>query len=210
MSFDRNRLISCGVPNLSALTAINAGGRATSVVDNGGIYMSATNLTTADDFRSLKKSAPTAPYVFTVHLFPTLFNTNYSGAGVLWRASSTGNAQFFGVHAYQNSMNILIRNESASNNGASPTYTTGTDLITIGADVIIAAGPGVWLQMVDDGVTNRLFRYSLDGLNFLTLVTTGRTTTITPDEIGVWIGNVNSGGTATVASGLFDSWTVSP
>lgn len=209
MSFVRNVLGGHGVPEINLFTAVNAGGRSTSsVAEAGGIRMHMTNGTTANDYRLLKMAAPAAPYTLTVHVLPTLWNVNYGGCGVLWRASSTGNSQFFGYHSYNASMNMLVRNESANNNGNSPTYTTGTDLLTIGANVVIAAGPGIWLQLHDDGTTNRVFRYSMDGQSFQTVITTGRTTTITPDEFGLWVGNVNSGGTAPNALALFDSWHV--
>lgn len=209
MSFVRNILNPYGVPALGTFTAINAGGRATtSVATASGIQMAMSNGTAADDFRSLVLSAPTAPYTLTVHVNSTLWNVNYSGCGVVWRQSSTGNSQFFGYHAYNNSMNLLIRNESANNNGTSPTYTTGTDLLTIANDTIIETGPGFWFQLHDDGTTNRVFRYSNDGQSFQNLVTTGRTTTITPDQVGLWIGNVNSGGNAPNALALFDSWWI--
>lgn len=209
MSFLRNVLNPRGMPPISSFSAVNAGGRTTqAVATSGGIRMSMTNGTTADDFRILKVAAPTPPYTLTVHVFSTLWNTNYSGCGLIWRASGTGNIQTLGYHAYQGSMNLLIRNESANNNGNSPTYTTGSDLLGIGVDVVIAAGPGIWFQLHDDGTTNRAFRYSNDGQSFETLVTTGRTTTITPDEVGIWVGNVNAGGTATNATALFDSWWV--
>lgn len=175
----------------------------------GGIQMSMSNGVAADDFRILKVAAPTPPYTLTVHTFSTLFNVNYSGCGIIWRESSTGHIQTLGYHAYLGSMNLLVRNESANNNGASPTYTTGSDLLTIGVDVVIAAGPGIWFQLHDDGTTNRVFRYSNDGQTFQTLVTTGRTTTITPNEVGIFIGNVNSSGTTTEAAALFDSWRIS-
>lgn len=209
MSFVRHALVPFGMPSLNSFTAVNAGGRATRVAANaGGIQMSMSNGAVADDFRILKTAAPTPPYTLTVHVFSTLYNTNYSGCGLIWRASSTGHIQTLGYHAYQSSMNLLIRNESANNNGTSPTYTTGSDLIGVSVDVVIAAGPGIWFQLHDDGTTNRVFRYSNDGQTFQTLVTTGRTTTITPDEVGIFIGNVNSGGTATEAAALFDSWWI--
>jgi hypothetical protein len=209
MSFIRNALSGHGMPPLSSFAAVNAGGRATTAVaDAGGIQMLMSNGVAADDFRILKMAAPIPPYTLTVHVFSTLWNANYSGCGLIWRASSTGNIQTLGYHSYINSMNLLIRNESANNNGASPTFTTGSDLIAIAADVVIAAGPGIWFQLHDDGTTNRVFRFSNDGQTFQTLVTTGRTTTITPDEVGIFIGNVNNGGSAPNAAALFDSWRI--
>lgn len=207
MSYITNRLNTAGVPHLSTFQAINAGGRATIVKDEGGILMQVTNGIAADDYRILKRPVPIPPYTFTVHVFPTLWNANYSGCGILWRQSSNGALQVWGVHSYNNAINLLCRNETANNTTASPTFTTSTDIgISPTNNVVSAMGPGLWLQLHDDGTTNRVFRVSMDGLNFVTVVSISRTSVITPDELGLFVGNVNSAGSAPQSSALFDSW----
>jgi hypothetical protein len=198
------------VPLTSSFVAINAGGRSTTESDSkGGIFMNMTNGVAADDFRLIKKSSPGGAYTHTVHMIPTIQAVNFSGAGILWRQSSNGTCQFFGIFwdtAVTGLVAVIIRTETASNTGASPTFTFSSDVLAPTVLLQSMFSLGIWLRQVDDGTTNRTWSYSLDGQNFVQLATTGRTVTITPDEIGLWVGNVNSAGGATQAQSFFDSW----
>lgn len=197
-------------PLVSTFSAVNAGGRTTTTTDSkGGILMVATDGANADDYRLIKKSTPGAAHTLIVHLLPSLEPLNYSGAGVCWRASSTGNAQFYGVIVNTNNAVLICRNESASGNGASPTFTTGTDLSSISLMNTASLGAGLWLKLADDGTTNRTFSVSTDGINWMVTATTGRTTTITPNEVGLWITpRATTGGTSTKATCFFDSFSL--
>jgi hypothetical protein len=193
-------------PLVNTLTAINAGGRSTTSTDtNGGFTMVCTNGTNADDLRILKRSA-TAPYTFTVHLIPTLGNASYSSAGVIWRNSTSGNIQFCGIIHSSGATQLIWRNESANNNGTSPTYTTGTDVVSLATNASATLGNGLWLRLTDDNA-NRTLQYSNDGFTFFTVSTIARATGITPDEVGVFIGNANSGSTSAYSAAFFDSWS---
>jgi len=194
-------------PDISTFTQILAGGRtlAQAADQKGGLVIQMTNGTTADDYRLLVQSTPATPYTITAFILPTLQANNYSCMGLCWRQSSTGNMQVFGI-VDDNGPTFYWRNESANNSGSSPTYTTGTDIITVTSQsaYFTQAGNGIWLRISDDG-TNRSVSYSVDGLNFIQLGSQARTTTITPDQWGVFVGNATSAGTATQAMAYFAS-----
>ncbi len=197
-------------PAVAGLTVIQAGGRSTTVSDSkGGLLMSMTNGTGADDFRIAKKSTPAAAHTFIVHVTPILHSADYSGCGVCWRASGTGHCKFFGVTLNAGTIKAIARYETASVSTASPTFTFSNDTpLTVVSQPEMTFGAGMWLKLVDDGTTNRTYHYSLDGQNYIQMATEGRTANITPDEVGVWVANVFNTGTATKATAFFDSWTL--
>jgi hypothetical protein len=196
---------------VSTFTAINAGGRAITATDvKGTLSMVMTNGIGADDFRILKKAVtPLTTYSLIVHMYPTLVNTNYSGAGVCFRESSSGKTSHFGVIMSGGTVNIIWRNETANNTGASPTFTTGTDIVGLTADTGFVdfnlSQNGIWLKISDDGV-NRTASYCVhDDLDWIQFGSVGRTVTFTADEVGLWVGNANNTGTAASAKAVFDS-----
>jgi hypothetical protein len=56
------------------------------------------------------------------------------------------------------------------------------------SDSLQNSGPGfpVWLRLADDGA-DQTFSYSFDGVNYRTTLTEGRTTHLTPSNIGIVI-----------------------
>jgi hypothetical protein len=61
----------------------------------------------------------------------------------------------------------------------------------------------IWLRLVDDG-TDRHFRYSADGVNFLNLLTHARTTVITPTHYGL---AVSAGHASYPTAATFADWS---
>lgn len=194
-------------PAVSAFTQRNAGGRTTTWSDyRGGILGTLSDGTSAEDLRTLCKSAPAAPYTITVHMLPLLGAAQYPLMGLCWRNSTSGNVEIFGLFG-SSVTNVLYMNHrkvTASNNGTSPTYTLSTTGDAL-ADHM-GLGAGVWLQISDDN-TNRIMRYSVDGQNYRTYTAVTRTTFMTPDEVGIYIGN--GPGSNTLATCLFTSWVQS-
>lgn len=197
-------------PAVAGFTTIQAGGRSTTVADSkGGILMALTNGVSGDDYRSIVKSTAGSSFTATAHLHPILQGANYSGAGIMIRASVDGMCQFFGVVWNGNVIQLMIRKETASNTSTSPTYTASTDLITLAAHPEVTLGDGVWLRL-NDNATTRTYSYSLDGQNWITVTTQLDSTSgnTTPDQAGMWIAQVATAGTATQAIAFFDSWTL--
>jgi hypothetical protein len=162
----------------------------------------------------MTKAAPGAgSYTVTAHLRFSCNNGAAGCAGLVWRQSSNGTIMIFGPLVNSLSSNNYVmtigRPLTASGTGTSPTYTAGTDRITIGTGGIapnMSALSDIWLQITDDRVTNRTFLFSLDGQNWITLLTQARTTDITPDEYGTFVANLGNGtGGPSIVSAFFDS-----
>lgn len=196
------------VPLASSFTLIQAGGRATSLTDSkGGLLFSLTNPNASDDYRLAKVAKPVASsYAFTVHMTPMLTSAVNSAAGICFRNSSTGNATFFGIcTATAGSSFVIVRNETASAASASPTFTFSSDVISAIVCNELMWGQGVWLRLTDDGTTNKTWSYSLDGQNFVLLASVGRTSFMTPDEIGLFVANIANTATSNAVA-FFDSY----
>lgn len=197
-------------PPVAGFTAIDAtpGAVASWTDSKGGILGTVTGLSpSVNDLHLLVKAAPATPYSQIVHFFPRIQNGNFSGCGVVWRESSTGNIQTFNINfsTPTNDLNLLARNWTEA---AGPVYTLSSDALPVNRDYsFIHSGNGIWLRLADDGV-NRTYAYSTDGTNFLTLVSTIRTSFITPDEIGLMIGNMSNTGEVGLnsAAAFYDSF----
>lgn len=196
-------------PAVAGFTAINAGGRTTTSTDSfGGIKMVAIDGANVSDYRLRKVTAPVVAYSLTVHLVASL-PFNYAFAGICWRNSTTGNCIVFGLITYTSTAfgggDIFARYITADSNGASPAYTDSTTKIL---DALPPLGTGgIWLRLTDDLATTRTYEVSLDGINYLTLLSEARTTSITPDEIGLCIApRAAVNGSATQACAWFNHW----
>ncbi len=194
-------------PAVSTLTAINAGGRSTTLSDSlGGILMKMTNGAAADDYRLAKIAKPSSSYSFTVHMYPMLNSAINAAAGICFRTSASGNCTFFGiVTAVAGTSYLMIRNETASGTGASPTFTFSSDALAAAICQPMMWGDGIWLRITDDGTTNKSFHYSHDGINFVQMFSVGRTSFATPDEIGIFVANIVSPSTNN-GMAFFSSW----
>lgn len=138
------------------------------------------------------RSAPTVPYIITAGFhINARANVSYVRFGLCFRQSSDGK--------------LAIMEFSADEQAIySRKYTNAT---TYSADYASVA-PGtlfgsrtIWFQ-IEDNNTNRIVRYSWDGINFFTLHTVGRTDFLTADQVGWFV--QNEGGVEMVAN-LF-SW----
>ncbi len=161
-----------------------------------------------------KVTALATPYQITVHYLPTWAagdnpsNFNFATTGICWRETSTGNLHVFGpTHAtsvtgiYTHCLRFL----TASGTGSSViTYTNSTDSITFAPILTNLMAHGVWLRGIDDGV-NRSIYVSNDGINFTRIHQVTRTTSITPDEVGIYNGNFATSGQTINSTALFTS-----
>lgn len=137
----------------------------------------------ASDSLSCYLKAASAPFTITVYMMPTLYPSNSTQAGLVFRESSTGKLATFqaafagGIWAWQSSKWTNATTFSAN-------YSS------------IALGPGYpWLRITDDN-SNRICQYSADGVNWLTFHTVTRLDFLTggADQAGIFI---NAGGGST-------------
>lgn len=173
----------------------------------GGLLLQAT--VGGEDMRIAKRSIPSLPYRCTVHVLPTFNNTanaaaNFAMAGIVSRQSSNGTVQGWSVVSNVGVEYLQVRAATASGTGNQVTFTDSTLLAQVASPHTLR-GWGVWLRIEDDGST-RTFSHSADGQNFVRLVSQPRTTTLTPDEIGVYVGNIVTGVTTIDISAFFTSF----
>ena len=149
----------------------------TDTVNSVYMYQTGTGGITA-----LSKPVPTAPYSFTAHINRlTGLGTEYS-YGLCLRDSTSDKWSTFLVDTVA---------------GGSATYVTTWSSHTTFLANQKALANGVypvpkWLRIVDDGV-NRLTYLSSDGTYWTSVYSEGRTTYLTPNQIGVCIVNWQAG-----------------
>lgn len=166
-------------PTLPSFAWINQGG-ATVTTTNGGIHLSAP-ANAGDSLRIREITAPATPYTITVRFLPLLYPENFHSIGLCFRASGAGTIQTF--HLNQNgSLQVSKWNSPTS---------FSADYVGPLAAVQIYGAAGLCFQISDDG-TNRICRYSTDGVNFLQLHSVGRTDFLTADRIGFFADSNNA------------------
>ncbi len=197
-------------PAVSAFTAINAGGRTTTSTDSkGGIVMSCSDGTSAVDARLLKKTAPVTAYTAITRIQPYFPQASFPGAGLCVRKASDGSIITFGLVHTTGVPQLMLRKFTANNNGTSPTYTiSGADLITLAPVASIGISGGLWFKFTDDLSATRTWSVSLNGTDWILLLSEARTVFITPDEIGIWIAaQIAAGGSGAFCHCVFSSFS---
>lgn len=161
-----------------------------------------------------KKTAPATPYSITVHFLPTwhsatsgVASINYGTAGICWRQISNGYLHLGGLVTATSITGVygtIFRQLPASGTGPSGiTYTNGTD-ISFPNQLHQLSNYGVWVRGTDDG-TNRIVSISGDGSTFKPVYSVTRLTSVTPDEVGIVVGNYATAGQTINPTTLFTS-----
>ena len=199
-------------PAASSFSLINATLGSNFSDSVGGLLFSGTVAT--GSMLVAKNTAPATPYTITTHMLinwggavSNSASWNFCVAGICWRETSTGNLHVFGpCHAttasgtYVNTFRLL----TASGTGSSGiTYTNSTDL-NIAQMTSNLQNSGIWIRGTDNG-TNRIVSYSGDGVNFTQFASITRTTSITPNEVGIFAGNYATAGQSTIPNTFFTS-----
>jgi hypothetical protein len=174
---------------VSNWTWVNQGGA--TATDDAGTIKVVDPAHNGLNARILKKSAPSTPYVITAAFTYQIFNpgTQLDGCsfGLCWRQSSDGKLILSGMR-YGQSRGWGIWgedwNSETARNGSNWTAANydSTNLITPIPQV-------VWVRIEDDG-SNRKTYVSFDGgLTWLQMLSEGRTTFLTGNEVGFFINN---------------------
>lgn len=122
------------------------------------------------------KSAPTAPYKITTRIEPSHANNTTYNFGILFRESSSGKFTTIGCEVDTTTIYLLSNN-----------YTNPTTFISSNTGYFQLTGEQPkWFQIEDDN-TNRIYRYSWDGLVFYDLWSEGRTVGFTANQVGFCI-----------------------
>lgn len=161
-------------PVLGDFTAINSASGITNA--NGGVYLSAP-ANSGDSLRIYKKAAPATPYTITACMLVNLVAVDFQAAGICFRQSSDGKLVTM-CFTTGNTLPADYEYQCAD-------WTSPTAFSAANATVDVFAGSLIWLRITDNG-TNRIVSWSVDGYNFHTLFTEGRTTFLTADEVGFY------------------------
>lgn len=153
---------------------INQGSASVTVNANGGIHLICPASAT-DSLRVRKKSAPATPYTITAAFFYSLRLLDFMQIGLLWRQSSDGKLITFNLAAgntFPGDIQLTCFD-----------WTNATTFAATNVDIDLWHNGLMFLRIADDG-TNRTVSWSVDGYNFETALTEGRTTFLTADEVG--------------------------
>lgn len=157
---------------------INQGTATVTTNANGGICLY-TPKTANDQLRIRKKTAPATPYTITACIIPAMATDNYSWVGLCFRQSSDGKVHGFGPIGF---------------NGQYITSSKFTNATTFSATYVNFGQNSrhpMYLRIQDTGA-NRVCSVSMDGYNFITIHTVGRTDFLTADEVGFFVNPNNA------------------
>lgn len=153
---------------------INQGGAAVTVNANGGIHLRAP-ANSGHSIRLRKKAAPATPYTITAAFIVALPSFDFCGAGLAFRQSSDGKIITMQITAGNGFADMLLECSD---------YTNATTFSASNATLaFFSTSSLIWLRIADNG-TDRIVSWSMDGYNFEQLLSEGRTTFLTADEIG--------------------------
>ena len=178
------RVWKCPIDNRSNGRSVD-----TAVEDRGTQLMTvAARSGTGNWALRVRTLSPASNYTaeFRLDYTPPITSTtgSFYGFGVVLRESSSGKIITFAV-GDNSSGNSLIALSVTSWNGP-----TGGSTTIYTDEEPVAYFPN-WWRIRDDG-TNRYFEYSMNKLEWITPLSHGRTTFLTPDQIGLAAWNVGS------------------
>jgi hypothetical protein len=160
-------------PVLGDFTSVNLG-TATTDTTKGGVYFR-DQVTSTDNMRIYKKSAPATPYVVTACFIINWPPVSFHSAGLVFRQSSDGKLAVLGFDVAN-----IVSAKWTSVTSFSSSYTS------IGSSTTPANRPYFWFRIADNG-TNRTVSISNDGVHFYDWHTVGRTDFLTADEVGFYV-----------------------
>lgn len=192
-----------------AINAVNLAGALTAPPSSSWTTSTLGSATFATDLDGRKLALPsvsgpalrveyrtvTAPFTVTAFIEWSAINANYMEAGLFLRSSGGAYVQI-GPQFDSASGGWTLDVSKFTSESAGNVHYSQTSLAQVG-------GMPNWYRIVDDN-TNRLCQYSFNGIDWVTLLTVGRTDFLTPNAAG-W-GGWNSGGTAAVVR--LRSWSV--
>jgi hypothetical protein len=161
------------------------------MVDNAGSrFLNAPSVGATHAELWLKTLAAGA-YTWIVHVESWLLPSTFTACGLALRDSSGGKIITFEQNIFGSSLNLAIVQWSDANTRFANAFTTANQ-----------GGLYTWFKIHDDN-TNRTYSVSRDGINWIDLLTEGRTTYlgVAPNQAGVFA----SANGATVAMGVY-SW----
>lgn len=171
------------VPSLAAFTAVNQGST-TATQTEWGITAKQPSPGSSDSLPLFVRAVPSTPYQAVARLRGVPMNKSNQKFGMVWRESSSGKLQIFVLQVAE--AGAYLRNVIGCGNWNSPT-SFNSEQITATETTAVPE----WWRLRDDGTT-RYVEISADGESWVTMGSFARTTFITPDQIGFFLGAVNA------------------
>jgi hypothetical protein len=124
------------------------------------------------------RAAPSVPYVITAIMLIDIYAVNYNSAGLCFRQSSDGK-----IHAFHLGLEtaLLLRSNKWTNSSTFSAHYDGGGFSMLHHRLWPA-----FLRIGDDN-TNRICSISVDGQNWYTYKTIGRTDFLTADQVGIFV-----------------------
>ncbi len=165
------------VPLLTNLTWVNQGG---ATATQGTNYLNVVDpAVTGDHWRLLTQTVPGVPYTLTIGFTPFIQPVQASQVGICLYDSGSGK-----IVTWQYAYNTGLA--GGSYNLADLHYTNTTTYSATGfAAAFSPSLNSMYFLRVQDNGTNRLLSTSLDGINWTQQFSEGRTTFLTPTDVGV-------------------------
>jgi hypothetical protein len=169
-------------PPAASNWTVATNGNATLTDSKGGLYFGTSSNTTGN-MEICTIPAPTPPYTLTFRILPQFLGgagSEYINYGILFANSNTPtvtNHTFRLFSSSSFSQFIGLQSATFTNNSF------GGQANTVQYDQSVVWGHDFWMQMFDNN-TNRGFRISRDGQNFLPFQTVSRTLVFTPTHVG--------------------------
>jgi len=164
-------------------------GSATEVTTNGFPYLSCTTNSGSDNIKIRTKALPTPPFTITYGLLIHQVPGGQAQAGVLWYDSVSTKAHSYGFYTTPSNIGIGSDYWNSPSSFNSTLYTIS--YVSDGRLYSIINAPIYWYQLIDDN-TNRILKFSLDGINFTTIDSRSRTTFMTANRVGYFVNPYNS------------------
>lgn len=162
------------------------------VTQTGGALYFVGQTAASDNYRIYYRTAPATPYTVTAIILPHLGLTgtgNFPTVGICFRENSSGKFITLG----QQLDDFFVQKWNGPTSFNSTTYSRNYGLM-------LRSSAPIYLRINDDGATNLTFSYSIDGINYNSLGTIGRTAFGTPDQYGLFVQAGAGGSEMTVIS----------
>jgi hypothetical protein len=179
-----NQLTPPNIADFSWFNQISNSATGSYTVTSGGIYILAPAQAGGESPRVLEVTTPATPWTLTTYLVPLGFPANFWEAGLRLRDSVGGKSVIMQM-GYNSGLGFSIDkfNADLTYNASYGTYPT------LGLTANWAVPPQ-WMQLSDNG-TNRIWRLSSDGVNWLQVHSVSRTDFVTPNRVGFFANTIN-------------------
>lgn len=176
-------------PVVSNFTWVNQG--SATAVDRDGIVMQTPD-SSGDQLRMLVASTPGSSYTFRTTVRGYVGTSNFYGFGIVVRDSASGKVITY-MTKQDNSITADRWNSSSSYLNAVTALSSN-----LGSDRMSELHLGIQRD-----ATNRLYQFSVNGYDWVTLISTANTDHITEDQVGLLVFTNRSGASATAVQAHF-------